>query len=108
MKTTERWTIRLLLGIGVALVVAGYSALTPGTTYAAHVQTIDVNEAFPVSPQVDGETPANGGADSTVEVQTWTIMAAGGAAALFLLLFFARIALGRVAPPPAQEEGAHH
>jgi hypothetical protein len=48
-----------------------------------------------------------------VWVQAYTVLAAGGAAALFLLLFLVRIALGRgpVAPPPQEDtapEAAHH
>lgn len=49
---------------------------------------------------------ATDGADGTrVPVQVWTVMAAGGAMAVGLVLFLVRVLLGRAQPPPPPQEG---
>ena len=45
--------------------------------------------------------------DDLLKVQMWTVFAAGGAAALGLILFLVRMAMGWVKPPPPQEDPKH-
>jgi hypothetical protein len=66
---------------------------------AQHVPTVDR--------QVEGD-PAADGEDTKVAVQVWTIMAAGGACAAFLLLFLLRVGVGRGPKAPPPQEDAHH
>ncbi len=116
MKTIESRMVTLLSGgaLVLALALLGYGAMTPSAGHAAQTQTISSYHHQPTDPQTGppADPRTTGGAtfaegDHKVAVQAWTIMAAGGAGAVFLLLFFVRIALGRVPPPPPQEE-AHH
>ena len=51
---------------------------------------------------------ATSGNDDRVAVQVWTVLAAGGAAAVGLVLFLLRLALGLVKPPPPQQDESHH
>ncbi len=81
-------------------------------TQAASTSTVSLQQAPTVERQTEGEAPQSS-EDTRVWVQAYTVLAAGGAAALFLLLFLVRIALGRapVAPPPQEDtapEAAHH
>lgn len=46
--------------------------------------------------------------DDRVPVQVWTVLAAGGAMALGLVLFMVRAVLGLVKPPPPPQESAEH
>jgi len=47
--------------------------------------------------------------DASMQVVLWTVLAAGIAAGVGLVLYMVRVLLGRVQPPPAQEqEDAHH
>jgi hypothetical protein len=57
--------------------------------------------------QEDAQDAASGN-DDRVPVQVWTVFAAGGAAAVCLVLYLLRLALGLVKPPPPEQEEAHH
>ncbi len=86
--------------VAVALVVGVFIVLG-----ATAMQAADDGHETPlvdVSPQVDD---ADG--DSRVEVQTWTLFAAAGAAAVGLMAFMVRVIMGWVEPPPPEEESPH-
>jgi len=109
MKTHARRTLVCALSalLALSLLLLSYAALTPAAGHAAQHTAVSSYRELPADQQTPGDTPSTAGDDHKVAIQAWTIMAAGGTAALFLLLFFVRIALGRVPPPPPQEE-AHH
>ncbi len=108
MTNVERRMLRLLLAgtLALALVLLGLEAVTPDVGHAAaRTTTMSLSQDGPWNQQQTGDTPPAD--DQRLPVQLWTVMAAVGAAGIGLLLFFVRIALGRVAPPPPQED-AHH
>ena len=47
------------------------------------------------------------GENDVVDVQVWTLVAVGVAAAVLLLALLLRVAMGWVKPPPPQEETPH-
>jgi len=60
-------------------------------------------------PRIDGSQQANDdGDDTSMRVQLWTVLAAGIAAGVGLLLYLVRVILGRVQPPPAQHQDEAH
>ena len=61
-----------------------------------------------VSEQEDGADGGTSSEDDRVPVQVWTILAAGGAAALGLVLYVVRLALGWVKPPPPPSDESLH
>ena len=92
----------------LALLVVGLASTRTPVSHASQAQTMSSYHQAPGEPQT-AESPAPAtGEDQKVPVQLWTVLAAGAAGAVFLLLFMARVALGRVQPPPPQEEAAHH
>jgi hypothetical protein len=109
MSHVERRLFSLLvLGtLAVGVVMLGYDVATPDVGHAATMAGRPSSYGQPYDPQTTGDSAQPASEDQRLPVQLWTVMAAGGAAAVGLLLFFVRIALGRVAPPPPQED-AHH
>ncbi len=85
----------------VALIVGLLVIL--GATAAQAVDDDHETVTVETSPQIDGVADD----DSRVEVQTWTIFAAAGAAAVGLLAFMVRVIMGWVEPPPPEEESSH-
>ena len=99
----------VIAAVAIGAVLVAMDAVAPRTSLARdRGQTItvagSVGQAGPDAARL--ETPDNQD-DQRVPVQLWTVLAAGGAAGVGLVLFLLRIALGRVKPPPPQEE-AHH
>ena len=45
--------------------------------------------------------------DTRVPVQVWTVLAAGGAAGVGLVVYLLRVVMGWVKPPPPQKEPDH-
>lgn len=54
-----------------------------------------------------GEGDSTADEDDRVPVQVWTVLAAGGAMAVGLVLFMVRLAAGWVKPAPPQDESHH-
>ena len=92
----------LWLAVG-ALTSGGATIEGRGPAYVASDEGMSLHVGAPagVSSQVDGD------ADQRMSVQLWTLVAAGGAAGVGLLLLLLRIAMGWVKPPPPQEEQHH-
>ncbi|MCH8026469.1 MAG: hypothetical protein IH866_06715 [Chloroflexi bacterium] len=75
---------------------------------------LDVASAAEQAPAVaddytasDLQTDEVAGDDDVVDVQVWTLVAVGAAAAVLLLALLLRIAMGWVKPPPPQEDSPH-
>ena len=109
----------VLRAFALAAVVAGTVCLIDGaarSSAAAEERTasfVSPESAFTgPSPQVtqtqEDEQDTASGNDDRVAVQVWTVLAAGGAAAVGLVLFLLRLALGLVKPAPPQQDESHH
>lgn len=64
-----------------------------------------VGGSAPLLMQVQEEDSSDG--DERVQVQVWTVFAAGAVAGVGLVLYLLRLAVGWVKAPPSQEEGQH-
>ncbi len=80
-----------------ALVVGAFGVLSATAVHAADESSVAV--VVDVSPQAEEADD-----DSGIWVQSWTVVAAAGAAAVGLLAFMARAIMGWVKPPPPPEE----
>ncbi len=97
-------SIRVLLLTAALLVGLFVSVVAFFGSTSAHAADDEVEiAAVEVSPQIDGVADD----DSRVEVQTWTLVAVAGAAAVGLLAFMVRAIMGWVKPPPAPDESPH-
>ena len=109
MKPSMLVSAAVIAGAVIGAVLLAMDAVVPKPALAAaRGQTIAV--AASVGQGGPAATPlqtSDSGNDQRVPVQLWTVVAAGGAAGVGLVLFLLRIALRRVKPPPPQEE-AHH
>ncbi|MEX1253954.1 MAG: hypothetical protein WEE64_06400 [Dehalococcoidia bacterium] len=102
--------IVLVLALSIWVAVAGVSTMSvQASTARTHVA--QAWQPIPVDAQDEGEQGAADSAaksDDRVEVQVWTIAAAGIAMAVGLVGLLVRMVMGWVKPaPPAQEEAQH-
>lgn len=104
MSLMKNWSI-LSFAIAAALLFANAS-FDNDRVSAADAPSIALQHTASIADQTQpaGEQPND---SQRIDVQVWTLMAAGGAAALGLVLLGLRITLGWVKPPPEQED-AHH
>jgi hypothetical protein len=105
MKLPSIVTVVFLGSVVLGAVLLAMDAIAPKMTLARS-QTVESSRALDDGEQILLQTDAGSG-DHTFAVQLWTVLAAGGAMGVGLLLFLVRVALGRTKPPPPQEE-AHH
>lgn len=105
--------LRAVLIVGVVAVIPMWSVAL-GAPQGA--QTVDAREvaigtdAADAGPGVDRVAQASDNDDDTsMRVILWTVLAAGIAAGVGLVLYMVRVMLGRVQTPTAQQrEDAHH
>lgn len=105
--------VRAALIVGLLALIAAWSIALDAPRDAAAIGpdgTAIVAQGSDTSPQIDGAAQASDdGDDTSMRVQLWTVLAAGIAAGVGLLLYLVRVMLGRVQPPPAQQQDdAHH
>jgi hypothetical protein len=103
--------LRALLILGLVAVVPIWSVATGASqgakTVAAREAAI-VREQQEMPTQIDRVAQADQSDDDTsMEVILWTVLAAGIAAGVGLVLYMVRVILGRVRIPPPQED-THH
>jgi hypothetical protein len=106
MATTLLGTLAIFV---MLYALAGVTQPRTNTAYAVSAHGMSM------SARQDDVAPAHaqandGGSDTRVWVQAYTIMAAGGAMAVGLLLCLVRVMLGRSRPPAPQDGDAagHH
>ena len=101
------WLLVAAASLGLWLLATGAVVDQPGLDQsevsfeAAYAEVAGGTEAMLVDRQVDG------GGDSRVDVQVWTIVVVSGVAAIGLLLLVVRMMMGWTKPPPPQEDGEH-
>ena len=93
----------LVLSAAVVVLAITYAGGLSNVAVAADQTTELAEESTAVDLQAEEAT----GENDVVDVQVWTLVAAGAAAAVVLLALLLRIAMGWVKPPPPQEETPH-
>ena len=108
MKLSRLLAAGAMAGVVIGAVLLAMDAVTPRMTLARERgPSLEAGDATgPTAPDAL-LAQADSGGDQRLPVQLWTVLAAGGAAGVGLVLFLVRVALGRVKPPPQQEE-VHH
>ena len=96
-----------LITIAAALLVIAIGSINNDRVAAADVPSIAAQDATAIDGQAQPAEETSSNDSQRVNVQLWTLLAAGSAAALGLVLLGVRITLGWVKPPPEQEE-VHH
>ena len=107
---------RRLLLPGIVLALSMWMAVAGVTTTSVQASTgrghmAATSQTVSVQPQEDGGQGAPDGAsepDDRVEVQVWTIAAAGIAMSIGLVALLVRMLMGWVKPAPPPQEEAHH
>ena len=103
--------ISVVVVVGSWSVGAGHEATTAHagerTPALASASTSIGPPGLGVNRQEDGTDGGTASEDDRVPVQVWTILAAGGAAAVGLVLYVVRLALGWVKPPPPPSDESH-
>jgi hypothetical protein len=112
MKTSMLLSAAVIACAVIGAVLLAMDAVVPKTILARdRGQTIavaaSVGQAGPNVLPIEAQRIRPEDDSQRLPVQLWTVVAAGGAMGVGLVLFLLRIALGRVKPPPPQEE-AHH
>ena len=107
MKRLALPTLVLAAGVVAGAVLIALDAVTPTTTVARDRRTSISSNGGPPGGLGAIAAQASSEPDQRVPVQLWTVLAAGGAAGVGLVLFLLRVALGRVKPPPPQDESHH-
>ena len=102
--------IAIVLAMCVSMAAGGVMT-TSVRASTARGQMAAGSQTISVQPQEDGEQGAPDSAaesDDRVEVQVWTIAAAGIAMAIGLVALLVRMLMGWVKPAPPPQEEAHH
>lgn len=89
----------LVLGAAVIVLAISFAGGLSNVALAAD----QASELADESTAVELQTEEAAGGDDVVEVQVWTLVAVGAAAAVLLLALLLRVAMGWVKPPPPQE-----
>ena len=87
--------------------IASSAASTGLAREEASTSTVEASLGWTAPGAPDVESLPAQADDTRVPVQVWTVLAAGGALAVGLVLFLVRLAMGWVKPPPPQEESRH-
>ena len=110
MKASSFVTGALVMGVVIGAVLLAMDAVAPKMTRARDrgpAIAAGEGQAGPGVLPIEAQRLQPDSDSHRLPVQLWTVVAAGGAAGAGLVLFLVRIALGRVKPPPPQED-AHH
>jgi hypothetical protein len=105
MKLSNAITMLFLGSVIAGAVMLAMDAIAPKTSLA-RAQAAESSRSLDAGGH-DLLQSTDSDTNHTLAVQLWTVLAAAGAMGLGLVFFLVRVALGRVKPPPPQEE-AHH
>lgn len=105
--------IRALVIVALIVAAAAASSVTQRAVLAADAPAAQASYAESASPSIvaqeDGNDTGAAAGDARVDIQLWTLIASGGAAAIGLVLFVVRVAMGWVQrPTPEEIEAAKH